>query len=136
MKRTTRLLAAVAALLAATLLLTSCGDSTDAAERYDSGLRGQTRVDGGCPVIREGEPCLDQPLSAVVVVTRKGESTSYAEVTSDDDGSYKLRLPPGEYDVSGHAVDDGPFPFLKPVHVTIHTDEFTTLDLHFDSGIR
>ncbi|MEZ5097114.1 MAG: hypothetical protein R2731_14025 [Nocardioides sp.] len=119
------------------LSLASCGRATDGAmERYDSGLRGLTWVDGGCPVVREGEDCPAEPLAAVVVVTRVGDASPYAEITSDDGGSYELRLPPGDYVVSGRARNEAPLPILKPQEVTVSAHQFLALDLYFDSGIR
>lgn len=121
---------------AVALLVGGCGQDSDTRARPETGLRGHARVDGGCPVVEAGESCPARPLSAVVVVTRSGEESAYAEVTSEADGSYELRLPPGEYDVSGRGGDDGTPPFLKPVHVTVAADGLTTLDLMFDSGVR
>jgi len=114
-----------------------CGDSSGpATETYDSGIHGRATVDGGCPVIRQGEPCPDRPISADIQVTPVGSDMPIATVTSDEDGTFEVRVPPGDYVVSGAASDGSRFPYTKPVDVTVTAHTFTWVRVAFDTGIR
>jgi hypothetical protein len=119
------------------VVLAGCANSTGGEPRpQDSGIRGRAMVDGGCPVVRKGEPCPSRPLSAEIVVTASGSDTPVATVVSEQDGRFELALPPGTYAVSGRAADGGPLPFAKTVEVTVRDGAFTWQRVSFDSGIR
>ena len=128
-----RVVLVCAALAAA---LAGCGDSGSDIASPGSGVRGRALVDGGCPVLTAEKPCPSRPVSAQIVASVKGYEDPAATVTSDADGHYELRLPPGTYVVSGRAGDGRPFPFAKPVEVTVRDGAFTWLRVSFDSGIR
>lgn len=119
------------------VVVSGCGDtSSPDGGSPDAGVRGRALVDGGCPVLTLDEPCPSRPISAEIVATEVGSEDPVATVTSDADGHYELRLPPGTYVVSGKAGDGRPFPFAKPVEVTVRDGAFTWLRVSFDSGIR
>jgi hypothetical protein len=128
-------LVALAAAWCAVVALGGCG-SEAVGTTPDSGVRGLVQVDGGCPVLREGETCPARPLAATVTATEVGADTAYAEATSAADGSFELRLPAGDYVLSGTPLAGGPLPYLKPITVRVTAGQLLEIDLLFDSGVR
>ncbi|MEV6056215.1 carboxypeptidase-like regulatory domain-containing protein [Streptomyces sp. NPDC052107] len=130
---------ALAALaLAAAVLAAGCGDSHGAGSpgAPHSGIKGRTMVDGGCPVVREGSPCPDRPLSARLTITSGDPERTVAETTSDADGHFRVSLPPGTYTVRPANLTGAVAPIAQPVSVTVTSGRFTTIVIPFDSGIR
>lgn len=137
MKSHLRTALAVLALTAA-VLTAGCGNSHGAGSpgRSDSGIKGRTMVDGGCPVVREGSPCPDRPLSARLTITGGDPERTVAETTSDADGHFRVSLPPGTYTVRPANLTGAVTPIAPPVSVTVTSGRFTTIVISFDSGIR
>ena len=91
-------------------------------------LRGPTQ-----PVCTVNQPC-EAPFSSAFTVLKIG--TIVAGFRSDAQGHYEIRLPPGGYTI----VPDSDAPILRPTSqakdVTVGSSGMTTLDMHFDTGIR
>src|SRR5919106_4749124 len=114
----------------AMLLLASCARAGGA---IDSGIEGRVLLGPQCPVVTEGSPCPDKPVSAEVVAMRLEDRKTFS-VQSGSDGRFRLPLPPGEYEVQG-LVTAGAM-FAKPVNVTVPPGEFIHVDVPLDTGIR
>jgi hypothetical protein len=100
----------------------------------DSGIRGRAVVGPMCPVEVAGTPCPDRPLQTkfeVVDTSGKGVAT----VSTGKDGRFQQSLPPGTY-VLRSASSTSPFPSPKETMVRVRAGEFTSVVVHFDSGIR
>lgn len=109
----------------------SCGSGTLTGS-YSTGLEGTVFRGPIQPVCQTGTSC-DAPFSAGFQVLQGGRSV--AQFHSDSAGHYKVPLPPGQYTViadSGAPV----FPQGQPQDATVGATGFTSLDLHFDTGIR
>ncbi len=99
----------------------------------DSGIEGVTVSGPQCPVEVVGSPCPDRPISARLVITEHGSTTTVATVRSDADGAFRVVLAPGEYAIS--SPSPGP-PSLAPIDVVVRAHAFTRVNVMFDSGIR
>ena len=101
-----------------------------------SGLQGVTLRGPVCPGpvrIPPDPKCADAPFPALLKVTTN-EGTLVTRFTTAQDGTFRISLAPGTYTVSSdQAVLSGR---LTPVPVTVIDQAFTTVELHFDSGIR
>ncbi|MFI2203222.1 hypothetical protein ACH47Z_21040 [Streptomyces sp. NPDC020192] len=124
--------------LAAAVSAAGCGVSRGAGSPHasGSGIQGRTMVDGGCPVVRRHSPCPDRPLRARVTITSGDHSKKVTETTSGTDGHFRIALPPGTYAVRPANLTGAVDPIARPVTVTVTDGRFTTVVIHFDSGIR
>lgn len=93
-------------------------------------------VDGGCPMVREGTPCPDKPLSARITVTEVGATATVATVVSDADGRFRIALAPGRYRLRPANLTGALHPASSPQDVDVQAGMYTTVTLSFDSGIR
>lgn len=98
-----------------------------------------------CPVQRIGNPaCNDQPYQATIIVYNAlvacpaftcGE---VARATSAADGTYRVVLSPGTFNVTAQntVLTAGGFPRPPaPVMATVQGGQFTTVNFSFDTGI-
>jgi hypothetical protein len=95
----------------------------------DSGVQGKALLGPACPV----EPCevLEPPYHGSFEVRADGKLVKV--VRTDSLGQFAARLEPGNYVLQSSG---GGLPLLKPVVVTVRANEYTYLQLTFDSGIR
>lgn len=98
----------------------------------DSGALLQGRVIRGpvTPVCIEGVPC-ELPFAGQFEVERRGRQVT--TFRSDDEGRFAIRLAPGEYTVTWSAGGIG---FLGQQRSVLVEWPETTVELHFDTGIR
>ncbi|HEX6499695.1 MAG TPA: hypothetical protein VF054_11780 [Micromonosporaceae bacterium] len=126
----------------ALLLVAACakpvpgGSPSSGPPSTGSGVAGRTMVDGGCPMVRQGTPCPDKPLSARITVTRVGDPAPLATVTSDSDGWFRIPLAPGRYRLTPANLTGALHPAAGPQDVDVQPDRYTTVTVSFDSGIR
>ena len=119
-------------------LLTSCTApvATSGTVQDVSGFQGVALRGPVCPGPARIPPdpkCADAPFPASLKVTTN-DGTIVARFTTGKDGTFRISLAPGTYTVSSdQAVITGRF---TPVPVTVTDQAFTTIELHFDSGIR
>jgi len=125
---------ALAAMLSAAACAGAHGAGSPGAS--DSGIKGRTMVDGGCPVVREQSPCPDRPLSARLTITSGDPERTVAETTSGADGHFRISLPPGTYTIRPANLTGAVTSIAQPVSVTVTRGRFTTIVIPFDSGIR
>lgn len=85
-----------------------------------------------CPVEQAGSPCPDRPLSTELTFVRNGEVV--ARVTSKADGSFRVNLEPGTYQIEARALSVAQS--LKPMEATVRAGVYTTVTVRIDSGIR
>ncbi len=100
-----------------------------------SGVRGQVLIGPACPVMRVDNPCPDQPYQAeLTVYSLNGKKV--AGSSSDAQGTFEIKLPPGEYILHAESPEGGILPHAEDVEFTVDPDEFTEIVVNFDSGIR
>lgn len=100
-----------------------------------SGIEGVVTIGPQCPVVRKGVPCPDLPYAATLAVV-DAAGREVAVVMSDDDGRYRVALPPGRYTIVPRSPGDSQLPFASPIEVTVAAGAFTKADVAYDSGIR
>jgi hypothetical protein len=99
----------------------------------DSGIEGVTVSGPQCPVEFAGSPCPDAPVSARLVITKRGSSDAVATVTTAANGTLRILLAPGAYTIVPFSKTPVPAP---PEDVTVRAHRFTRVTIRFDSGIR
>lgn len=118
-----------------TLVLLSCGSILDSDDSNGSGIEGTVLRGPMCPVVREDEPCPDQPFASSFHVF-DAKDKKITTFQSDKQGHFRLVLAAGEYAI----VPDESAPILFPKNqrktVVVQPNQFTDVTLLFDTGIR
>lgn len=123
-------------LLNALVCVTSACVNPFAGDRpVQTGLKGMTLLEAPCPVIRDDEPCPDQPFSASFTVTTM-DSLPVATFSSDAEGHFLIGLAPGRYIIVADASAPFPHPQSQQQVVEVEAGKLTEVTLLFDSGIR
>lgn len=130
---------AVAGLALTGLLLAACGTAGSgegtSTTTPQTGVRGVTRVDRGCPVLQMGQTCEVVPLAgARIAATRPGADQVIAETTSGADGVFSLALAPGAYILTATTARQPPT--ASPLTVTVPQSGVAEVVITFDSGVR
>ncbi|MEK7172796.1 MAG: hypothetical protein AAB740_02370 [Patescibacteria group bacterium] len=105
---------------------------------FDSGVEGVVMLGPTCPVMKNppDPQCADKPYSTSIQVIAVGgpNSSPFAIVESDQQGKYKIMLPPGEYALqpAGGSV----MPRCETKNITIEPSKIIEVNLSCDSGIR
>ena len=116
--------------LAVSILVACSSTSTPAP---DTGVEGTVTIGPSCPVVREDQPCPDEPFQATFkVLTASGDEVT--QFTTDENGQYHIALPPGNYIL--RTATKGVLPHTTAPAFTVTAGQFTKLDIVFDSGIR
>ncbi len=103
----------------------------------NSGIEGKTLAGPTCPVERPESPCPDRPVpKAVVDVWDRQHSKKIVTFTTDDQGSFRVALNPGDYYLDPQRVDDQAFPIPHPQIVTVRKGAYTEITIEYDTGIR
>lgn len=114
------------------LLLTACSGP---ARTLESGLEGHAWVGPMCPVVQEGVDCPDRALEADLEILDSNGGVT-ARLRSDEDGTFRIALAPGDYLLTVARPDEAGLPFASPIPFHVPEGVWTLLDAHFDSGIR
>ena len=102
-----------------------------------SGIQGQATRGPLTPVTQSGQPNT-APLPNVVVRILTPSGAEVARQTTDSQGNYKIALSAGAYQVQGLASGGSqglPSP-PAPQTVTVAANQFITVNLDYDTGIR
>jgi len=129
---------AIALLLAGALALVAAAcDGEEEQPPLTSGIEGQVLLGPQCPVVQEGTPCPDEPYQATIDVWNAGRSRKVTTFTTDDQGRFRVPLPPGDYYIDPQPEDPGrPLPAPIPQDVTVLPDRFVSITIQYDTGIR
>lgn len=114
------------------ILATGC----TAAGTGSSGVNGITSVDGGCPPTRAEAPCPDHPLRAHLTLVASDSGVVVSETDSTADGAFQMPVAPGTYLLKAVNLTGAPLPTAPALPVTVAPDQFTTVTVRFDSGVR
>lgn len=103
----------------------------------NSGIYGQVLLGPQCPVVMVGqeEECADKPYQATILVKTQDGSREIARFTSDANGYFRVALSPGTYFLDPLPGGE-PFPFGKPLLVTVVEGEYIEVAIFYDTGIR
>jgi hypothetical protein len=121
---------------ALTMSLATAGVASDS----NGFLTGHLRILSLKEVERADEPAAGKPFAKnysdypLIILSPDGKK-EIARVTADDQGDYRVALPPGVYilDVQGRGRGHVR---AKPQHVTILPNQTVTVDMDIDTGIR
>jgi hypothetical protein len=116
------------------LCLAACGKDAGAGDG-SSGVEGTVSIGPTCPVEHAESPCPDAPYAAAITVSTGGDVVATGE--SGEDGTFRISVPPGTYEVSAEPLDGNAIAHAEPIeNVVVEAGSFTHLLLSFDSGIR
>jgi hypothetical protein len=99
-------------------------------------LAGQVLIGPVCPVVRPGDQCADQPYQGNLSIRTPSGDQEITQVAADPQGSFAVDLAPGTYQIvplspPGHILPRG-----IPQTVNVECGLTTTIEVHYDSGIR
>ena len=101
-------------------------------------LAGQVLIGPVCPVghIDQADQCADQPYPGNLSIRTPAGDQEVTHITADAEGNFAVDLAPGTYQIvplspPGHILPRG-----VPQTVTLDVGMTTTIEVHFDSGIR
>ena len=121
---------------------TTTGTSTSTGgtgvEPLYSGVEGTVTLGPTCPVMRipPDPACADKPYSTNIQIIAVGspKSSPFATVQSDENGNYKIMLPPGQYTLE--PASGSVKPRCETKNVVVVASEIIKVDLSCDTGIR
>ncbi|MCI0432320.1 MAG: prealbumin-like fold domain-containing protein, partial [Gemmatimonadetes bacterium] len=88
-------------------------------------------VEGGPAIWAESD---EAPFRAVFYVMESGREVARFE--SDEQGRFKVSLPPGEYTIVPDKSAPVLFPHRQKKNVTVPADDYAEVTLRFDTGMR
>ncbi|HEV7663169.1 MAG TPA: hypothetical protein VGQ62_06510 [Chloroflexota bacterium] len=101
-------------------------------------LVGQVLIGPICPVVRigQGNQCADQPYAGTLSVRTTSGDQEVTQVLADAQGAFATELPPGTYEIVPLSPPGAILPRGIPQTVTLDAGQTTTVEVHYDSGIR
>lgn len=124
------------------LLLLVClagcgGGGADTAPSGLSGVQGQATRGPITPVSMAGQPN-DAPLPGAVIVVQRPNGSEVARQTTDSLGNFKIAVSPSTVNVVGLPLAGSlGFPIPPgPQTVVVPTDQYMTVTVSYDTGIR
>ncbi len=103
-----------------------------------SGIQGSVLISPVCPV--ETYPpdpsCAPKPYATKLVVTTGDQSRIVKEFSSDANGTFKVDVPPGEYDVHSASTSELGGGCAVSNTVKVSQGSYTKVTVNCDSGIR
>ena len=101
----------------------------------DSGIEGQVVLGPMSAVVSSDNPRPDKPYKATLKILNQ-EREQVLQVDTDEEGKFKITLEPGEYIISPIAPNPLRPPYPEEQKVTVKSNDFTTVIVRFDTGIR
>ncbi len=96
-------------------------------------MEGHVTIGPTCPVENISDPCPDKPYQATLTVLNP-QGKKVIQFKTDANGFYRADLEPGSYIM--HPESPNVMPHAAEQPFTVQADQFTTLDISYDSGIR
>ena len=125
--------------LGALLVLSACAQAPDGGGNPSagrSGVEGRVLAGPTCPVEIEASPCPARPVQTTVrVLAASPGNAAVTTFRSEEDGSFRVPLDPGDYLLVPEVEDTGAL-FARPTAVTVPADGFAQVDVFLDTGIR
>ncbi len=131
-------------LLLMAVLITACGpiplpDPTAEASPAPTatsagGIEGAVTIGPACPVVKIDQPCPDQPFQATFSVLSSDGQQKITQFTTDENGKFRIDLPPGDYIL--HPELSGMMPRATDQPFNVMEGQYTPINVVFDSGIR
>ena len=118
--------------LIAICILSGCISKKD--EKINSGIYGIVTTGPINPVEKEGELNY-KPYQATIIIKNNDNLAEIERFTSNIDGTFKVYLKPGKY-ILEPLKSNEPFPVGRPIEVEVKPNQFTEVNISFDTGIR
>lgn len=100
-----------------------------------SGVRGIVLLGPTCAGATRADACTEPYVARLLVLDTEG--VPVGEVTSAEDGTFALALPPGVYTIQPTPPEgDVLFPVAFPVSFVVGEEEWTEIGVDYDTGIR
>jgi len=116
------------------VLAAACVSTGPVPSSGGSGIVGLVTIGPMCPVVREDEPCPDQPYQATIVVQDESGS-EVARVESGEDGRFSVSVPPGSYALVPQSPESR-LPYAGEYQVEVPAGGYPYVHVEYDSGIR
>lgn len=129
MRRSLSAIPVILVLLLVAIAASGCGQPPPA----QGWVEGVVRIGPINPVEQPGTPN-DRPYSASLLVKRASDGEVVAQTTSDEEGVFRVALPPGSYVLE--PVNGDPMPTAPPQELTVSSGLVTRVRVDYDSGIR
>jgi len=113
-------------------ILSGCMPKTE--EEINSGIYGIATIGPIKPVEREGEINY-KPYQATIIVKTEDGLVEIKRFTSNNDGTFKVYLKPGKY-ILEPLKSNEPYPIGSPVEVEVKPNQFSEVNISYDTGIR
>ena len=118
--------------LIAICILSGCISKKD--EKINSGIYGIVTIGPINPVEKEGELNY-KPYQATIIIKNNDNLAEIERFTSNIDGTFKVYLKPGKY-ILEPLKSNEPFPIGSPVGVEVKPNQFSEVNISYDTGIR
>jgi hypothetical protein len=99
-------------------------------------LAGRVLIGPVCPVVRPGAQCEDQPYQGSLSIRTPAGDQEVTQITTDTQGVFAIDLAPGTYQIVPLSPPGAILPRGIPQTVTLDIGLTTTVEFHYDSGIR
>jgi hypothetical protein len=101
-----------------------------------SGIEGQVWIGPTSPILGVGTPETNEPYQATIVFKDGATGEAVAEVRSDEEGRFRIDLEPGNYLVEPQSPNPGAPPYAEPQTASVQPNQFTRIEIVYESGIR
>jgi hypothetical protein len=103
-------------------------------EEVNSGIYGIVTIGPIKPVEREGEINY-KPYQATIIIKTEDGLVEIKRFTSNNDGTFKVYLKSGKY-ILEPLKSNEPYPIGSPVEVEVKPNQFSEVNISYDTGIR
>jgi hypothetical protein len=122
-------------IFAGLLVMAACFSSGQTQSGSETGIEGVITFSPTQPgPIRAGAPS-SKPLADATFVVENKQGTEFASFTTDDQGQFRVLLPPGHYTVSKKGKKGGPGHY-GPFDVDVVPGQMTKAQWECDTGVR
>jgi hypothetical protein len=104
-----------------------------------SGIVGRVVLAGTCPETWDsfaGTTCADRPEAARIAVRSPQTHAVLAHVLTAADGTFRIALEPGSYELQPMNLTGAPLPSAEIVTVTVEQGHLSDVRVVFDAGVR
>src|SRR5262245_25699830 len=105
-------------------------------QSVDSGIAGRATIGPVVPVQRLGQPSEDRPFQTMLRIVRVPDSMEVARFETAADGSFRVALDPGDYEIGPLREASERFQRTEDQSVTVVAHRFEQVTVAFYSGLR
>jgi hypothetical protein len=117
------------------VIMSACFSSGQTQSGAGTGIEGVITFSPTQPGPIRADAPTSKPLANTTFVVQNEKGAEVASFTTDDQGQFRVSLPPGHYTVSKKGKKGGPGRF-GPFDVDVVADKMTRVTWECDTGIR